>query len=522
MKRSILSALFLAVLCPLIGFGQKPTYVRKNAHSIGAQADIQAMSKALKLMRKLPCDNPVSWYYQGAIHHVPDPLEITGPNYYCPQYKTTADTLLGWDTCPHMQPGFVQYHFLTWHRLYIYYYEKIIRKLSGKKDFALPYWNYNVPAQRTMPTGLRLPKDTTINGLYEVERSPTLMAGQSINNNAKDGIVKNVNGKIVVDSIGAMGYVLDPDYLWNSYYIKNFSSELEDGPHNVIHDYVGGAVNPADTLVKLYNRIYQSYNFKDGSRAYGLMADVPSAGFDPIFFFHHANIDRLWAEWEKRHYELSWDEFQKAGWWPYVFFDENGKKVVYKSMKEVYEKIRNIDYTYDYMLAQPKLLAANKVSARFSEESVLGTVSANKSMVEKYNSFEVNSSKKLVLLAGADKSKKVYSLEVEIGFQKQTKTKLVVMLNDDKAKKLSREPKKYIVGIVGLFGANSHHQASSGHSGHGAHAGFTKTLRFDITDELAAQAASGDKFKVSVFQLRPEPKNPITVKSVTVKEISRL
>ena len=33
----------------------------------------------------------------------------------------------------------------------------------------------------------------------------------------------------------------------------------------------------------------------------GDMSSVPSAGFDPIFYLHHANIDRLWANWQASH-----------------------------------------------------------------------------------------------------------------------------------------------------------------------------------------------------------------------------
>lgn len=31
------------------------------------------------------------------------------------------------------------------------------------------------------------------------------------------------------------------------------------------------------------------------------MGSVPSAAYDPIFFLHHANIDRLWAAWQATH-----------------------------------------------------------------------------------------------------------------------------------------------------------------------------------------------------------------------------
>jgi tyrosinase len=33
----------------------------------------------------------------------------------------------------------------------------------------------------------------------------------------------------------------------------------------------------------------------------GSMADVLTAGFDPIFYAHHCNIDRIWWIWQLRH-----------------------------------------------------------------------------------------------------------------------------------------------------------------------------------------------------------------------------
>ena len=31
------------------------------------------------------------------------------------------------------------------------------------------------------------------------------------------------------------------------------------------------------------------------------MADIPFAAFDPIFWAHHAMIDRVWRRWQLRH-----------------------------------------------------------------------------------------------------------------------------------------------------------------------------------------------------------------------------
>jgi tyrosinase len=51
-----------------------------------------------------------------------------------------------WGHCTHGAAQVEQY-FLPWHRIYIYFYEVIIRghvkDLGGPDDWALPYWNYS-------------------------------------------------------------------------------------------------------------------------------------------------------------------------------------------------------------------------------------------------------------------------------------------------------------------------------------------------------------------------------------------
>ena len=63
-------------------------FVRKNANSVEAQSDLEAMNKALTIMREKGCTDPMSWYYQGAIHWIPDSI---GKNPLCESYSTVAD-----------------------------------------------------------------------------------------------------------------------------------------------------------------------------------------------------------------------------------------------------------------------------------------------------------------------------------------------------------------------------------------------------------------------------------------------
>jgi len=32
--------------------------------------------------------------------------------------------------------------FFSWHRMYLYWFERIVRRMSGDDTWALPYWNW--------------------------------------------------------------------------------------------------------------------------------------------------------------------------------------------------------------------------------------------------------------------------------------------------------------------------------------------------------------------------------------------
>jgi len=500
-------------------------YVRKNAHSEAAKADLEAYNVALEKMRSLDCNNPLSWYYQAAMHNIPpydSMVKYGGMDSLCRSY--TGVLKKGWATCPHMKPGLEQYHFLTWHRLYLYYFEKIIRKLSGKADFALPYWNYNLVANRTLPEQFR---DSAFKGLYEIERSPSLMKGDIIDAAATDNIVMNVQimGKdtiVIVKPNVAMAAILDTGYLWTASDIHHFSYELEDVVHNCIHDYVGATLAPYDTarLRGMWNKIYQRNAFDVGG---ALMANVPSSAFDPIFYLHHGNVDRLWYAWELDHpaLKLTLPEFEKAGWGTkddpikYVFFDENGKEVVYTSFKQIYDTIRSINYTYDYLANKKSLLKSTEHALVTTNEKLLGS----KSLARDAGGFKNGIQVYELPFEASNTENTFYTLEVDAAFSKTPKTRMAVsVIGTAPTGTEVKNVKDYLVGWVGFFGTS--------HSD-GVHSMFhkknnepfaSKTVLFDITDELRKQSALQKKTIKVVLQLdNPNAANLINIKNIRVK-----
>src|SRR6218665_3357065 len=354
--RKKITLLFI-ILISIYGFGQSNNnvqYIRKNANTPEAKADLEAMNVAFKKMREMGCEKGLSWYYQGAIHNIPN--TINGKNSLCPEYQTSKDKLWAWSDCTHDKTVSAKLHFLLWHRLYMWHVEKIVCELSGKKDFALPYWNYG--STTTADNVMAEPIRDKSGSLYIASRYGILNNGQPILQGQVNEIQRALNElKTNPSFTGGAG----------------FSQNLEQAPHGFMHDLIGGEyAKPAETY---YNEIYQLQNYS------GLMANVPSAGFDPVFWLHHSMIDRIWESWDVSIYgQRPTLQQLETNPWPYEFITPTGQRVSY-TMKEVYDIVFNMDYKYDNLLygskapvltaKGPKESAKKLVSFQDSKEKII-------------------------------------------------------------------------------------------------------------------------------------------------------
>src|ERR1700730_11600309 len=146
--------------------------LRPDIGSAAGQTMTDLYATAVKAMQAPEINyppQPQSWTFQAHIHAVPlnpfDPANSGGvrgkeairkrvdiiygnPAAGTPQAAWKAAALACWATCTHESP-----YFPTWHRWYLYYFERICRKMCGHPEFVLPYWNY---ASDTGPS-LQLP-----------------------------------------------------------------------------------------------------------------------------------------------------------------------------------------------------------------------------------------------------------------------------------------------------------------------------------------------------------------------------
>jgi len=281
-------------------------YRRYNASGsrIGLRM-LDSYARAVRAMLALPPEDPRNWYRHAIIH--------------------TLD-------CPHGN-----WWFLSWHRGYLGWFEQICRELSGDPQFALPYWDWTTEPK--VPAGLfkdvldpnhsafiptardfesRLSNAlanagywTSPGGVY----NPRSQYGQLLaRRNRFDAdlmfdIVTDPSGRMFYDQPNARGVrrerpdfsaatveavspstiqaaLAAPDYpTFASQKSSNHATMggfgiLEGKPHNSVHRCVGS----------------RDCNFVE---AQGFMNDMLSS-VDPLFYLHHANLDRLWDVWTRK------------------------------------------------------------------------------------------------------------------------------------------------------------------------------------------------------------------------------
>ena len=244
--------------------------VRKNVNSL-SPAEITSLRNGVAAMKARPESDPTSWLYQANIH------------------GTTQDKAQpGWSQCEHGS-----YKFLGWHRMYLYYFERILRDAANEPNLTLPYWNYS---DRSSDDNLAIPPPyrnpaSTSNALFEANR------GRGWNQGAR----LPLSAVGTRDAFSRRNFLHGPGQNASSSFGGKKPSgygKLEYTPHNDIHSNLGGFM------------LYPQY-----------------AAQDPIFWAHHCNIDRLWEGWlalgEGRANPTDADFVDQQ----YTFFDESGKPV---------------------------------------------------------------------------------------------------------------------------------------------------------------------------------------------------
>jgi Common central domain of tyrosinase len=239
--------------------------IRKSATSPAAAQDIEALRKGVGLMMaNTTATNYGSWMYWANSHGTTGSVPPTMAKI--------------WNQCQH---GTDQ--FLTWHRMYLFFFESLLRELSQVDTFALPYWDWY--ASSAIP-------DAYVN--------PTTASGDKNDLYLADRKYKQ--------------RTLVQDALTKSTFFP-FNQSLESNPHGTVHVMVGGQ-----------------------------MGSITTAARDPLFWAHHTNVDRMWEVWlsadptRKNPDNAEWRNTEFA-------FDVSGEKN--KKVSDILNAERQLMYKYD-------------------------------------------------------------------------------------------------------------------------------------------------------------------------------
>jgi tyrosinase len=200
--------------------------VRRRLRTGSAEVDgaIAIYKDAVQRMKALPASDPRSWTAQAALH------------------GTVAG---GFNFCQHGNN-----HFFSWHRAYLFYFERICQELTGEKSFGLPYWNWN--------------QNPVMHPAFTDNASP---------------LFHPRNNTSVAGNPAFSDSTLNPIFADNNFF--TFSAQVEGTPHNTLHVAVG--------------------------------RDMVTGGSpqDPVFWMHHCMVDYCWAKWN---IELENDNTNDASW----------------------------------------------------------------------------------------------------------------------------------------------------------------------------------------------------------------
>lgn len=224
---------------------------------------VLAYAEAVGTMKATPLsERQLSWQWQTQVHgmSIPQP-----PDDFRKQ-------------CQHFN-----WFFLPWHRMYLFHFEAILRSIiegldsvsqETKDEWALPYWDYDRADARFLPPPFRArfieDDPARPNPLFEPQRLGSMNAGTSGITPAQSGAAAWFPATPFAEATPLSGFGGSIVRQWS--HGGPQGGPLENGPHGSVHVAVAGGAVPA-------------------------MGRFETAGRDPIFWLHHANIDRLWEVW---------------------------------------------------------------------------------------------------------------------------------------------------------------------------------------------------------------------------------
>ncbi len=307
-------------------------FLRKSLAGPQIGPVLDSYRKAIAAMLQLPPTDARNWYRIAFIHEL---------------------------DCPHQN-----WWFLPWHRGYIGWFEQICRDLSGDSTFALPYWDWTANPNLPAPFGdnsvlnpanpafiaslqdFQSQMSSPVSALYQSFSQAQLAQAQVRQLADAQTFLNQISGDFFPIaqsrqsdfggsypgevSIGRIESALAPTAFADFASLPAASHSamagegiLETHPHDNVHGAVGGFMSQFLSPV------------------------------DPIFWTHHANIDRLWDVWTRKQQKLGLPTLPQgadlARWQqePFLFYVDTQGNPVTKNTAGSYSTIDVFNYQYE-------------------------------------------------------------------------------------------------------------------------------------------------------------------------------
>lgn len=220
-------------------------------------------------------------------------------------------------------------HFQPWHRWFVAQFEKALQTTCGYTG-AQPYWDWTQDATEALfpkapvfdPTCGFGGNGPYINSTNDPSVSPHI-PGKTGGGCVQDGPFKNVK----VNMGPKYNLTYNPRCLTRDFSPYFASQTLNSSV--VASALAGKTFKDFDTFVQgrfdIPDTTYHGGGHLSVGGDLGVMGDFYASPGDPLFYLHHANLDRLWWKWEsanpsKRKTDISGPDTQFA--YPFDFFGE--------------------------------------------------------------------------------------------------------------------------------------------------------------------------------------------------------
>ncbi len=208
--------------------------------------------------------------------------------------------------------------FLPWHRAFIYFHERLLARVLDDDDFRLPVWEWE--------------RDDVVPSFYRNLPAPFV-----------NGPSRKTSLRVPFPDCYLLAWLYSPDF--ESFMGNNSggrTGQAAGGAHNAVHMSLAGA-----------------------------MSTLNVAAVDPLFYSHHANVDRFWWHWGNQLRIPAPQEFLNLDLY---FYDLNGK--LGKIQASTLMDMRRLGYDYDPPSVQLRGVTPSTDLNEASQDSLEKTIQA--------------------------------------------------------------------------------------------------------------------------------------------------